>query len=143
MSQALITFDVRATGPDLHLQVLLDDQEIQSFEATSHGHRVQLELNDDVEADHCLSMIMSGKLSEHTEIDEQGHILADRMIEITDVRMDDIELDYVFTQVAEYTHDRNGTAEEIKDGFYGTMGCNGRVDFRFNTPVYLWLLENM
>jgi formylmethanofuran dehydrogenase subunit B len=143
MSQAVITFNVRASDADLHLQVLLDGQETHSFEATSRDYLVRVELNDDVEIEHCLSMIMSGKRSDHTKIDEQGYILEDRMIEITDVRIDDIELGYVFTQVAVYTHDRNGTAEETTDTFYGTMGCNGQVDFRFNTPVYLWLLENM
>jgi hypothetical protein len=31
----------------------------------------------------------------------------------------------------------------IKDKFYGSMGCNGTITFEFNTPFYLWLLENM
>jgi len=143
MQQAEITFLVRATGPDLHLSLILDGQEIQCLEPSAEDQKISVQINDDVELEHCLSLVMSGKHMDHTKIDEQGQILEDRVIEITDVRIDDIELGYVFTQTAKYTHDHNSTSTETTDSFYGIMGCNGRVDFRFNTPVYLWLLENM
>lgn len=143
MQKAEIAFLARATGPDLRLSVILDGQEIQSLEPTAEDQKISLQINDDIESEHCLSLIMSGKQMDHTKIDDQGQIVEDRMIEITDVRMDDIELGYIFTQLAKYTHDHNGTSEITTVPFYGTMGCNGRVDFRFNTPVYLWLLENM
>jgi hypothetical protein len=47
------------------------------------------------------------------------------------------------TEVAAYHHDTNGSTGAVTDSFYGTMGCNGRVEMRFRTPIYLWLLENM
>jgi hypothetical protein len=47
------------------------------------------------------------------------------------------------TEVAAYHHDTNGSTAPVTDSFYGTMGCNGRVEMRFTTPIYLWLLENM
>ena len=143
MQQAEIAFLVRATGPDLHLSVILDGQEIRSLEPTAENQKISVQINDDIESEHCLSLIMSGKHWDHTKIDAQGQILEDRVIEITDVRVDDIELGYVFTQTAKYTHDFNGTAAETTEPFHGIMGCNGQVDFRFSTPVYLWLLENM
>ena len=37
----------------------------------------------------------------------------------------------------------NGTQPEIADNFFGIAGCNGTISFRFSTPIYLWLLENM
>ena len=42
-----------------------------------------------------------------------------------------------------FQHDFNGTQPEIKDTFFGEMGCNGTVSLRFTTPIYLWLLEHM
>ena len=143
MQTAEITFLVRATGTDLHLRLILDGQQIQDLEPTAQDQKISVQINDDVESEHCLSLLMSGKHWDHTKVDEQGTILEDRVIEISDVKIDDIELGYVFTQTAKYTHDCNGTAAEITEPFYGTMGCNGQVDFRFSTPVYLWLLENM
>ena len=143
MQTAEIAFLVRATGSDLQITVTLDGQEIQIIVPTAQDQKISVQINDDLECEHCLSLIMSGKHMDHTKIDEQGKILEDRVIEITDVRVDDIELGYVFTQTAKYTHDRNGTAAETTEPFHGTMGCNGQVDFRFSTPVYLWLLENM
>lgn len=143
MQQAEITFLARATGPDLRLSVILDGQEIQVLEPCAEDQKISVQINDDVESKHCLSLVMSGKQIDHTRIDEQGQILEDRVIEIADVRIDDIELGYVFTQTAKYTHDHNATSDVTTGAFYGTMGCNGQVDFSFTTPVYLWLLENM
>ena len=56
---------------------------------------------------------------------------------------DEIELKQIFIDHAVYTHNFNGTQTEIQDKFYGEMGCNGTVSFKFTTPVYLWLLENL
>jgi hypothetical protein len=47
------------------------------------------------------------------------------------------------TEQAVYTHDFNGTQQEIQDEFYSEMGCNGTVSLKFSTPIYLWLLEHM
>ena len=143
MQQAEIAFSVRSTGSDLYLTVILDGQQIQVVQPTAEDQKISLQINDDVETEHCLTLVMSGKQMDHTKIDDQGQILEDRVIEITDVRIDDIELGYVFTKTAQYTHDLNGTSDLVAVPFYGTMGCNGRVDFNFTTPVYLWLLENM
>jgi len=49
----------------------------------------------------------------------------------------------MFTELATYTHDFNGTKELTQEKFYGVMGCNGTVSLKFATPIYLWLLENM
>jgi hypothetical protein len=101
------------------------------------------EFDDAIEKEHVVEFEMSGKLPDHTRITESGEIVEDRTISITDVTIDDIELGYLFTQVSQYHHDLNGTADPVIDKFYGVMGCNGRVEFRFFSPVYLWLLENL
>lgn len=143
IQQSEISFQVRATGSDLYLSVVLDGVQIDKIQPTAEDQTISLQINDDVAAEHCLALIMTGKHMDHTRIDEQGKIMEDRVIEITDVRMDGIELGYVFTQTAQYTHDHNGTSESVTQPFYGIMGCNGCVEFGFTTPVYRWLLENM
>jgi hypothetical protein len=49
----------------------------------------------------------------------------------------------LFSEKCVYTHNFNDTQPEIQDTFHGIAGCNGTISLQFNTPVYLWLLENM
>jgi hypothetical protein len=100
------------------------------------------ELSDD-DGEHELRIVLQGKLPEHTKIDEQGNIISDATLQISNVTIDDLDVNTVFQSNSVYTHDFNGTQPEIKDTFHGIAGCNGTISFEFSTPVYLWLLENM
>ena len=140
---AKLSFCVAASGPDLRLVVRLDDSVIYEACPVAEPAAVTYEFNDGLEDNHVLSFEMQGKLPEHTTINEKGHILQDRCVIITDIAFDGIQLGHMVTEVAQYYHDTNSTKEPIIDSFYGTMGCNGRVEMHFRTPIYLWLLENM
>jgi hypothetical protein len=104
---------------------------------------VQHDFDDSEQADHVLSLEMRGKRSEHTKLDSTGTILEDRCIEVSNISFDDIPLGHLITAVSQYSHTHNDTTATVTEPFYGTMGCNGRVEIRFSTPIYLWLLENM
>lgn len=143
MTKSQISFRVRATGPELHLHVRLDGAEIAHIEPTLESQPVVVEFDDEDDQEHLLELIMSGKHQDHTRVDESGVITEDRVIEITDVQVDEIELGYVFTETTRYHHDFNGTGDPTEEAFHGVMGCNGAVRFPFTTPVYLWLLEKM
>jgi hypothetical protein len=86
---------------------------------------------------------MSGKLPEHTAIDDQGNIVEDCTIEISEFSLDEIALVHLFTDNCKYTHDFNGSQAPVVDKFFGNMGCNGIVKFEFSAPLYIWMLENM
>jgi hypothetical protein len=101
------------------------------------------EFDDADDQSHMLTFEMRGKLPEHTTLANNGEILNDRVIEISDVAFDDIVLGHVFTEQCQYHHNNNDTTDPIVDTFHTIMGCNGRVEMRFTTPIYLWLLENM
>jgi hypothetical protein len=143
MEKSRISFNVAATGPDLCLCVRFDGEKIYDGSPNDTAQAVVHEFDDDVEREHCVEFEMSGKLSDHTQVTESGEIVEDRTILITDVTIDDIELGYLFNQITQYHHDRNGTVDPVIDNFYGVMGCNGRAEFKFSSPVYLWLLENL
>jgi hypothetical protein len=87
---------------------------------------------------------MKGKTHQDTKIDEQGNIVEDSMIDICNVCLDEINIDQMMSDLAQYVHDGNGT-ESVQSihRFYGHMGCNGRVQLKFSCPIYLWLLETM
>jgi hypothetical protein len=92
---------------------------------------------------HVLEIIMSGKEPADTVLDDKGQILEDRLIDIEDIMLDDIDITTVFCRQATYTHDFNGSQPQVVDKFYNIMGCNGTVRLEFANPVYNWLLENI
>jgi hypothetical protein len=85
---------------------------------------------------------MANKMLDHTRVDSDGNIVADSRLTVSDLEFDEILLDQLFFDLATYTHSTNGLGPETQNKFYGEMGCNGTVELKFTTPVYLWLLEN-
>jgi hypothetical protein len=123
----------------LHAKVCLDDTVLLDT-VIMHDHVIECSVEDG-EHTHKITVEMQGKLPEHTKLDETGNIVKDAMIVVSDVSIDDIDLNV--NDVMTYLHDTNGSAELTQHKFYGNMGCNGVATFEFSTPIYIWLLENM
>jgi hypothetical protein len=143
MSTCALSFSVAATGENLMLTVCLDHDVIYSGIPTVDTQEIRYEFDDSTESEHVLTFEMSGKLPEDTTLDADGNIIDDAVLTISSITFDDIQLGHMVTEVSTYHHDTNGTTAPVTDSFYGIMGCNGRVELRFSTPIYLWLLENM
>ena len=126
----------------LSMQILLDDQEI--FHSAAVQEPVKFEhYMPDADGDHTLTFRLSGKLPEHTKIDEQGTITQDACIKLSDLSFEDINISTLLDKTVAYMHDTNGTQAMNKHKFFEEMGCNGDVILTFKTPIYLWILENM
>ena len=97
---------------------------------------------DSVPGTHVLCFQMSGKKPEHTVLDRDGNIVQDQVIKIQEVCIEDIPLGHILVKNTVYHHDHNGTTQPVCEPFYGVMGCNGRAEMTFTTPIYLWFLEN-
>ena len=143
MNNCSMSLVAQATGDDLHLVVKLDNQIKFSKILSTLPETIEFDFADESDDIHVMEIILAGKKHDHTVIDNTGSILSDRIVEISKVSLDKIQLGQLFLDKTRYTHDFNGTAEEIQDQFFGAMGCNGSVRFEFTSPVYLWLLENM
>ena len=126
----------------LGLEIWIDDLLIFNFDHVEDPVDVNYDL-DDSEGEHELRFVLKNKTAEHTRLDEDGNIVKDTVLTISDLKFDDIELAQLFYDHAVYTHNFNGSGEPIQDKFYGSLGCNGTVSMKFTTPVYLWLLENL
>lgn len=125
----------------LKLTVLLDGVEIYNNQISQ---KVEFSSSISEEgAEHELQLVMSGKTADHTKIDEQGNILKDAMLSCCDFYVDGIDISKLFFAMATYSHNFNGNGNQVEEKFYGNLGCNGSVSFKFTTPFYLWLLENM
>ena len=142
METSKVQFDLVATGPGLTLTVRYDGAVQWQGPVGTETIAVDWQFDDD-EADHLIELELTGKLPEHTKIDDHGNIVNDVLLHVQNITFDNISIDNLFWDKCVYAHDFNGTQPAIEDKFFGTMGCNGIVSLRFTTPVYLWLLENM
>jgi hypothetical protein len=144
ISTACITFSLATTDASaaLGFEAWIDDRKYLDVDHVKETQPVSVELDDQDDAEHELRLVLKNKTTAHTCIDEHGNIVADARLLITDVAFDEIQLRHMFVEQAVYTHDFNGTGKTTEDKFYGELGCNGTVSLKFNTPMYLWLLEH-
>ena len=139
-----ISFELSTTNDlaELGFEAWVDDKKLFDTTWVQGKQLIKVDI-DDVDGEHELRLILKGKTDKHTQINEQGDIVSDAILSISNLAFDEIKLGHMLTELAVYTHDFNGTKQSIQDQFYGEMGCNGTVSLRFTTPMYLWLLENM
>lgn len=136
------TIDSTDYSIPLGLEVWLDNTCLLDVEHVSNT--VMLDHTfPEVDRKHQLKFVLKNKLPTHTVIDSDNNIVKDACLSISNFKIDDIDISDIFKFKAVYTHDFNGTQPAVNDSFYGTMGCNGSVEFEFTAPFYLWLLENM
>ena len=131
-----------STVEDLALEFWLDNHKFFDQLIPIGTTPIQYSFVED-EEEHCIKIVLKNKTIEHTTVDENNNILSDAVLEIKDVFFDQLNTDYIFNNNCIYTHNFNGNGEETSDSYYGSLGCNGVVEFKFSLPFYLWLLENM
>jgi len=144
MTTAKILFDISPSDADcpLGVEVWIDQQQIFNTEHLADTVKVSHDIDDD-DANHELRVVLKNKLPEHTKIDADGNITQDAVINISSFEFEEIDVNQVIQDQAEYTHNFNGSAAETQDKFFGSMGCNGTLSLKFSTPIYLWLLSVM
>jgi len=146
MQRSTFNFDLTSTNPEIGLgfECWINDQQIFNCDSVSENMTVTGNLpSDDVEAEHVLKLVLKNKQTEHTRLSESGEILNDACLTVSNLTFDSIKLGQIVNDLSIYEHDFNGTQSATKQQFFGTMGCNGTVELKFSTPIYLWLLENM
>lgn len=131
-----------STVEDLALEFWLDDYKFFDQLIPSGTTPIIYEFNED-ESDHTIKIVLKNKTIDHTTVDEHNNILSDAVLQIKDVLFDQLNIDYIFNENCIYTHNFNGNSKEISEAYYGSMGCNGVVEFKFSLPFYMWLLEHM
>jgi hypothetical protein len=130
------------TAVPLGCEVWIDDTCVFDQNHVAEPVAVSHEFSDD-DGDHVLRITLKNKLPEHTRINDQGNIVSDALLGVTAISFDEIDCTQIVQDISVYRHNLNGNGPEIEDQFFGDLGCNGSVELKFTTPVYLWLLENM
>jgi hypothetical protein len=130
-----------ATCP-LGVEVWIDQQQIFNTEHLANTVNVSHDIVED-DSEHELRVVLKNKKTNHTTVDADGNITQDAVINVGSFEFEEIDVNQVVQDLAIYTHNFNGSAAEIQDKFFGSMGCNGTLSLKFSTPIYIWMLENM
>jgi hypothetical protein len=126
---------------EIMLEVWIDEQKIYETVATPDLHTINAQLTEEP-GNHVLKLVMLGKLPQHTVCDTSGNILSDIYFQIFKLEFEELDMQNIFCQgLPIYTHSFNSTQAEFVDEFYGMLGCNGIVEIRFSTPIFLWLTD--
>ena len=144
MVTAVISFVISPSDPacPLGVEVWIDQQQIFATEHLASTVKISHDIDED-DAEHQLRVVLKNKLPEHTKIDAEGTITQDAVINVGSFEFEEIDVNQVVQEQAVYHHNFNGSAADVQDKFFGSMGCNGTLSLKFSTPIYIWLLENM
>ena len=145
MNTIPVTFNLDSsdyTAP-LGFEVWLDDNQLLNIDHVTESQQVSLEIDNDEDGAHEFRLVMKNKTQEHTVVDDADNIISNAMLSISNMKFDQITMDYTFSKNSVYHHDFNGSDTAVEDKFFGNMGCNGHVAMKFTTPLHLWLLENV
>ena len=146
MEELKLNFELNTTDPvaKLGFEVWVNEQCVFDTDHVAESLTITGNLpSDDVEKEHTLRLVLKNKLPEHTTISESGEILHDACLTISQLKFDNIPLNNLINELSVYNHDFNRTQAPTTEKFFGTMGCNGTVELKFTTPIYLWMLENL
>lgn len=144
MKSFQISFDVEPIGgvAPLDLEVVVDGLVLWKHSVQS-AQSVSVDCDDGTQkSTRVLQFRMQGKTAEHTAM-FQGQIIGDACLNISQISFNHILIQRYFENNNRYFHDCNGNSDPVCEQFYGVMGCNGIVEMTFQSPVTLWLLENL
>ena len=124
--------------------------EITSTEQDPTVLEFEAELTEDSEYN--LIIERSGKGINQTVINKEGEILKDQLLHIKSIEIDEIDIGalvYEGMYTPEYPEpwatQQRESGNDLKDAFKNVtkMGFNGTWNFKFKSPFYMWLLENL
>ena len=99
-----------------------------------------------------LTISRSGKSNNQTVVNDKGDLLKDQLLHIKSIEIDEIDIgalvyEGVYTpQYPEpWASQQREVGSELKESFKNVtaMGHDGTWRFKFHSPFYMWLLENL
>jgi len=123
-----------------NVAVMIDDKEIFNNKIEE---KITIKSTADLDdGNHTIQLKLSGKTDEDTVIDDKNEsILKDVILNVHDIRFDDISVGKNLWSNSSYYPDLDRVLDSTKH--HVNLGLNGIWKFNFETPVYIWLLENL
>ena len=129
-------------------RVLLNDTEYASGTVnvpSDEDFFVEFETEVNEDSTSKLKIVLQNKIKQDT-VTENDNIIADTLLNIQNISVDDIDLGILLWTHSVYHLDEpctynNETVSQLKNCV--NLGFNGTYEFEFGSPFYLWLLENI
>jgi hypothetical protein len=128
--------------------VSIDDTEYAAGSVTVDSDSIfyvefAAELSEDQQ--HVLKIRLNNKTSADTQL-ANGEIAADMLLNIKSIEVDEIDLGALLWSHSIFKIDHpqkfnNNVVTELSNCV--NLGWNGTYELKFNTPFYIWLLENI
>ena len=137
-----------------NIEILVDNKVHFSDQITgSEDEPTVIQFEQELEpGKHDLEIKMSGKTDQQTVVNEKGEIVKDQLLHIKNIEIDEIDIgSLVFEGVYTPEYPKLWYSQQIKAGKkpqesyknVKIMGHNGSWKFGFESPFYMWLLENL
>jgi len=138
-----------------HAEILINDKSHFKGDITGTEDKPQLiefEQTADEGKDYELIIKRSGKDKGQSVVNDKGDILKDQLLHIKSMEIDEIDIGalvYEGVYTPEYPElwakQQQEAGIELRESFKNVtiMGHNGEWRFKFTSPFYMWLLENL
>jgi len=138
-----------------HAEVLIDNESYFDGDITGTEDKPSvIEFEHELEEGKSYELIIkrSNKDNNQTVVDGHGKIVKDQLLHIKDIEIDEIgiggliyEGSYTPSYPEPWATQQRESGQDLKDSFKNVtkMGFNGTWNFRFESPFYMWLLENL
>ena len=138
-----------------HAEILINDKTFFNNIITgSEDKPDSIEFEHEFEEGKSYELVIkrSGKSSKQTLIDDKGNIIKDQLLHIKSIEIDEIDIGalvYEGVYTPEYPEpwatQQREAGRELEKSFKNVtqMGHNGTWSFKFESPFYMWLLENL
>ena len=138
-----------------HVEILIDKKSHFNSDVTGTEDKPDLiEFEAEFEEDKQYNLIInrSGKDNNQTIVNDKGDILKDQMLHIKSMEIDEIDigaLGYEGKYTPQYPEpwatQQRKDGVELRESFNNVtqMGHDGEWKFKFSSPFYMWLLENL
>ena len=136
-------------------EILINDKSYFKDDITATEDKPQvIEFEHEVEegVDYELIIKRSGKVNNQTVVNDKGDLLKDQLLNIKSIEIDEIDIGalvYEGIYTPEYPEpwatQQREAGTELKESFKNVtqIGHNGTWRFKFSSPFYMWLLENL
>ena len=136
-------------------EICINDKSVIKKEITGDESNPDvIEFEHELEEGNNYNLIIkrSGKSKNQTVINEKGDILKDQLLNIQNIEIDEIDIGglvfegmYTPEYPEPWASQQRSAGTELPEKFKNVtqMGHNGTWSFKFESPFYMWLLENL
>jgi hypothetical protein len=139
-----------------HAEILLNDKSYFKGDITSteENKPTVIEFEQDLEEgkEYSLTINRSGKDKGQAIVNDNGDVIKDQLLHIKGIEIDEIALGglvYEGIYLPEYPEpwatQQREAGKKLEESFKNVtcMGHDGKWQFKFSSPFYMWLLENL